>query len=134
MNQEKDGNKEKEALFYDTYALYAIALGNENYKKYSGGYKILTTIMNLYELYYTLIRENHEELAESFFDKLNSSCIEINSEIIKKAAKFRAENTKKKLSYIDCLGYATARKSGIKFLTGDKGFENMPNVKFVKES
>ena len=43
MNQEKGGNK---ALFYDTYALYAIVKGEENYKEYVKNYKIITNLMN----------------------------------------------------------------------------------------
>ena len=46
MKKEAAGNKE---LFYDTYALYAIALGDENYEEFSKGHKIMTSLMNLYE-------------------------------------------------------------------------------------
>ncbi|MBI2452064.1 PIN domain-containing protein [Candidatus Pacearchaeota archaeon] len=129
MNQEKDGRK---VLFYDTYALYAIATGENTYKGFTGGYTIITTIMNLYELYYTLMRDNNLELAENFFNRLISSCVEINSEHIKKAAKFRFKEIKRKLSYLDCLGYIVAKSHNVKFLTGDDGFKTLPNVKFVK--
>jgi len=130
MNQEKVGN---ETLFYDTYALYAIALGKENYKKFSHGYNVITTLMNLYELYYTLLKEDHQGLGEEFFNKLISSCMEIKSESIKESAKFRKKEIKRKLSYIDCLGYTIAKENKVKFLTGDEGFKNISNVEFVKE-
>ena len=32
----------------------------------------------------------------------------------------------------DCIGYILAKNIGIKFLTGDKEFENLDNVEFVK--
>ena len=32
----------------------------------------------------------------------------------------------------DCIGYIMAKKLNIKFLTGDKEFENFLNVEFVK--
>ncbi len=32
----------------------------------------------------------------------------------------------------DCIGYITARKLGIKFLTGDNKFEDKIGVEFVK--
>ncbi len=32
----------------------------------------------------------------------------------------------------DCIGYIFAKQLGIKFLTGDKEFENLDNVEFVK--
>lgn len=128
MNQEKIGNS---TYFYDTYALYEIAKGSKNYEKYADKL-IITSIMNLYELYYQLLKDSKDELAEIFFNRLESSCIEINSEIIKKAAKFRKQEIKLKLSYIDCLGYTIAKEQGVKFLTGDKAFENMSNVLFIK--
>ncbi|MBI4154893.1 PIN domain-containing protein [Candidatus Woesearchaeota archaeon] len=132
MNQERVGN-EQQVYFYDTYALYSIALGRENYAKFSKGYRIVTTIMNLYELYYNLIKEGEYKLAEEFVNRLISSCIEITSEDIKHASKFRLENTKKDISFIDALGYAIALNLDIKFLTGDEQFRNFKNVEFVKE-
>ena len=75
-------------LFYDTYALYAIATGKESYLNYVKG-KIITGLMNLYEFYYILIKENkagfsipakdYEKLAE----KINFFLSKENSEEIK---------------------------------------------------
>jgi predicted nucleic acid-binding protein len=128
MNQEKAGNE----LFYDTYALYAIIKGEGSYGRFAKGYGIVTSLMNLYELYYTLLKEDENELAESFFSKLLGNCVEISSEAVKNAAIFRKRQVKRKLSYLDCLGYAIAREKGVKFLTGDEGFRDLANVKFVK--
>ncbi|OIO41019.1 PIN domain nuclease [Candidatus Pacearchaeota archaeon CG_4_10_14_0_2_um_filter_05_32_18] len=129
MNQEKVGNK---VLFYDTYALYAIVKGEESYRNYISNYKILTNLMNVYELYYILIKENENKLAEEFFDKLINFCVKIEPNIVKEAAAFRLENIKKKFSYLDCLGYVTARSLKVKFLTGDEGFRDISGVEFVK--
>jgi len=125
----KDGNK---SLFYDTYALCAIALAEQSYKEFSQGIDIQTSLMNLYELYYILIKEGHEETAERIFNQLLSSCISITPDILKSSAKFRKGNIKLKLSYIDCLGYTIAKNIGIKFLTGDEGFRDLDNVLFIK--
>ncbi|GAI14858.1 unnamed protein product [marine sediment metagenome] len=38
----------------------------------------------------------------------------------------------RRLSYADCIGYVTARHEGMKFLTGDRVFERMENVEFVR--
>jgi len=119
-------------FFYDTYALYYITNGEENYKKYTKNHRIITSMMNLYELYYNLIKENDEMLGEFYFKKLEGYCVKIDAEDIKMAAKFRKENIKKKLSYIDCLGYIIAKSNGVKFLTGDKEFDGLENVEFVK--
>ena len=58
--------------------------------------------------------------------------IDFNGEDIKKAAELRAEHKKRDLSMTDCIGFALAERLGIKFLTGDKEFENFDNVEFVK--
>ena len=65
MKEEKVGN---ETLFFDTYALYAIATGKESYAEFTKGYKIITALMNLYEFYYILIKESQNKLAEEFFN------------------------------------------------------------------
>lgn len=129
MKEEKDGSK---TLFYDTYALYALATGKETYAEFSKGYKILTGLMNLYEFYYISTKENNNNLAEEFFDRLVSSCIKIKPEFLKKAANFRFKEIKRKFSYVDCLGYIMAKENNVEFLTGDIGFKDMPNVRFVQ--
>lgn len=48
------------------------------------------------------------------------------------AAYFKKRNKKWNISYADALGYAIAEQEGICFLTGDKAFERMQNVEFVK--
>jgi len=129
MNQEKDGPK---AFFFDTYALYEIALGGENYSNYKSGISIITTLMNLYELYYRLVQEKFLAESEIFFQKFLPDCVEIKPEYVKEAATFRLQNKKLDLSYIDTLGYVIAKKHNAKFLTGDEKFKNMDNVEFVK--
>lgn len=128
MKEEKAGN---ETLFYDTYALYAIATGKESYTQFSKGYKIITGLMNLYEFYYILIKEDNKKIAEEFFDRLINSCVKIKPEIIKEAANFRFKEIKRKFSYVDCLGYIIAKTNNVHFLTGDIGFKGLSNVKFV---
>ena len=129
MNQGKDGNK---AFFLDTYALYEFALGNENYKNYFADVESITTIMNLYELYYTLLREHLTSMAENFFERFLPVCVEIEPNSVKEAALFRLQNKKLDLSYVDVLGYIIAKKHGTTFLTGDEKFRGMDNVEFVK--
>lgn len=46
------------------------------------------------------------------------------------AMKLKLKN--KNLSYTDCIGYIFAIKNNLKFLTGDKKFNDMPNVEFVQ--
>jgi len=119
-------------LFYDSYAILAIAFGQENYRRYTAGFRIVTTIMNLYESYYVLLQKNLPHEAESVFSRLLPFCVDIEPSHIKDAAYFRLSNQKSKLSYTDALGYIIAAHYGIPFLTGYDAFRSLPNVEFVK--
>ena len=58
--------------------------------------------------------------------------LQTNNEIVKEAAKLKLMFSKQDLSMADCIGYIKAKQLGIKFLTGDKQFEFLPDVEFVK--
>ena len=58
--------------------------------------------------------------------------MEIDDETLKEAMKFRKELKKRDVSYTDSIGYIYAKRHNMKFLTGDKEFENLENVEFVK--
>ena len=45
---------------------------------------------------------------------------------------FRLKWKDRGVSITDCVGYIMAREMGIKFLTGDKEFEGLEGVEFVK--
>ena len=119
-------------LFFDTYALFEIIKGNENYKKYTQKIAIVTTKLNLMELYYGLLLKYNKTIADICYDKFVKYVIEIDDITIKEAMLFRKLNKERKLSYIDCIGYMMAKKNDIRFLTGDKEFEGMENVEFVR--
>ncbi len=118
--------------FFDTYALYQIAKGADSYAIFKEHTTMSTTIMNAYELYYILLKEGNETLAEKFFEKIVSHCITPNPGDIKEAAKFRLRHIKKKLSYIDALGYVLAVNQRLVFVTGDDAFKEIEHVKFIK--
>jgi len=120
-----------EIYFFDTYALIEIIKGNENYEKYAGS-NILLTKLNLFELYYALLRDFDEKTAELFINKYEQFAVDFDKLIIGAAAKFRLANRLKNLSMTDCIGYVVAIKYGVKFLTGDKEFASLPNVEFIK--
>ena len=118
--------------FFDTYALHEIAVGSPNYRKYAHGISLVTTRMNLMELHYTLMRKYGKKAAERYYDELVEFVVEITDDIVKQASECRLSLKKRKLSYIDCLGYVLARSMHIKFLTGDKEFADLENVEYVK--
>ncbi len=123
---------ELENYFFDTYALYELVVGNPNYTNFFSDVGIITTRLNLMELYYGLLRDYDRKIADKYYNVFVGYMVEINNETIKQAMVFRLLNKNKKLSYVDCIGYILAKKRGIKFLTGDKEFEGMENVEFVK--
>jgi len=118
-------------IFLDTYAIIEIIKGNKNYEKYIN-IAFRTTIFNLYELYYNLLKDYDEETAESYFLKYFPSVLDVKKEYIFGASKFRLSNKNSNFSYVDALGYYISKLEGYKFLTGDKEFENLDNVEFVK--
>ena len=120
-----------EKLFFDTYALIEIIRGNENYKKYRD-FGIILTKLNLFELYYSTMKKYGEEKAKSELLKNSQFVIDFDNDIIEKAAKLKHMFKKQDMSMADCIGYIKARELGIKFLTGDKQFEYLPDVEFVK--
>ncbi|MFH1440372.1 MAG: PIN domain-containing protein [Candidatus Woesearchaeota archaeon] len=119
-------------FFFDTYTFCEIIQGNQNYIKYVEDIGIITTKMNLMELYYGLLREYDRKTADKYYDSLIKYAVNVDDDTIKQAMVFKLLNKNKKLPYVDCIGYVLAKKRGVKFLTGDKEFERMENVEFVK--
>ena len=124
--------EELTTFFFDTYAFFEIINGNVNYEKYSKGVAIITTKLNLMELHYGLLLKYGGEKANFFYDEFVKFAVDITDEIIKEANEFKALMKKNKLSYVDCFGYVISKSKHIKFLTGDKEFEGLDNVEFVK--
>lgn len=124
---------EVKSYFFDSYALYELIIyDNDNYKIYGEDVTIVTTKMNLMEFHYGLLLKYGKELADKYFAELSQFCVDIEDNIIILANEFRVSMKKRKLSYIDCLGYAIAQARNIKFLTGDQGFKDLENVEYVK--
>ncbi len=117
--------------FFDTYALIEIIKENKTYIPFADEI-VYTSIMNLAELYYAIIRMHSPEIANQWIVKFNLQLLEIDQDIVKKAMIFRFNNKNKKMSMVDCIGYHLAMKYKISFLTGDKAFKDIPDVTFVK--
>mgnify|MGYP001600877891 CR=1 FL=1 len=118
--------------FFDSYAIIEIVKGNPNYEKFSG-VDFITNSLNLAEVYYYLLKESDEYIASDMLKKFNFEFIEIDPKTAVDSAIFRFRNKKSKLSYADCIGYVLAKENNLLFLTGDKEFENLFNVEFVKK-
>ncbi|SRR3989338_1445456 len=120
-----------DAYFFDTYAIIEIIKGNEAYQKYRDA-SIVLTLFNIAELHYALLREFSPQIAEALTEQYAQFVIEVDVDTIKDANKFKLKNKEKKYSIADCIGYTTAKRLGLKFLTGDQGFKELSEVEFVK--
>lgn len=121
-----------DTFFFDTYALVEIAQSKESYVKYRENIQILTNKLNLMELAYFFLRIDEEDKIPIIFKDYLKYNIEPSINALIEAVKFKFLHRKKKLSYIDCLGYMIAKENKVKFLTGDEKFRGMSNVEFVK--
>ncbi|MBI2044556.1 PIN domain-containing protein [Candidatus Pacearchaeota archaeon] len=119
------------AYFLDSYALIEIIKENKNYKKFQDAINF-TSLMNLLEIHYIISKNFGSKKADEIVNKFKEMLIGFNIQDIEEASRFRIKNIQKKFSYIDCLGYATAFNRNLIFVTGDKQFESLENVEFVK--
>ena len=120
------------SYFYDSYAIIEILERNENYLKFSNNV-ITTSVLDLFEVYYYLLKKHNKITADYWAKKLNFNFLEIAPLVSIEASEFRFDNKKEDLSLVDCVGYILALKNILKFLTGDEKFENKENVEFVKK-
>jgi len=124
-------NEVVETFFFDTYAFFEILQGSKAYEIYEFA-KIITTKLNLFELYLGISRECGSDYAERTLEKYYSFAKDFDQEVIIAAAKLKNFLNRRDVSMTDCIGYAMAKQLGIMFLTGNSAFECMKNVKFVK--
>ncbi len=117
--------------FFDTYALWELVKKKQSYEQYSRT-KIICSIFNAYEFYVTLRKDFDEQTAKKFVSILEGCIVDISINNAMEAVEMKKKYNKQDISFIDCLGYIKAKELKIKFLTGDKEFETMQNVEFVK--
>jgi len=131
MNSEEISIKNEESFFFDSYAFFEILKANKNYAKYTES-EIITTKLNLFELCLGVLREKGETEAKEVLDLYYPFAIDFDELVIEEAAKLKNQLNKRNVSMTDCIGYVLSRRLGIKFLTGDKEFEDFEDVEFVK--
>ena len=123
-------NWSKRLFVFDTYAILEIIEGNPNYQIYLDDTIIINDFI-FAELCYNLFRENKTK-AEEYTEKYSQHISPLKPKWIKEAMQFRIKWKDRGISITDCISYVMAKKLGIKFLTGDKEFENIDNVEFIK--
>ena len=115
----------------DTYALVEIAKANPSYAIYITQDFVIADL-TLAEFYAVLLREEGELSAEEWFTKLEAYAMPVSREILKDAVRFRYAHRKQRISFFDAAGYQYAQRNAMMFVTGDKEFEKMEGVEFLK--
>ncbi len=119
-------------FFYDSYAVLAYLSDSPGYATYFEKNTGVLTRLNLMEIHYAILRGHGARPAHEVLDAYSTHEIEFSLQDIEAAMKLRHELRNLGLSYADALGYQIAKKEGMKFLTGDRAFERLPNVEFVR--
>lgn len=107
-----------------------LMVSNLSYEKYKN-FPIKISILNIGEVYAIILREKSKDKADEWLKNYNFELLEISSKTMAKAIHFRFVH-KKNISLTDAVGYILSLENNLKFLTGDRQFQNMPNVEFVK--
>lgn len=118
--------------FFDSYAIIEIVKGNPLYAKYVEEVVIITQF-NLVDIYWSFFNDFGEEKAKELYAYFKECVVPVDDIVLQEAIKFRKENKKRDLSYADGIGYTYALQNGLLFLTGDKGFEKLPYVEFLRK-
>ncbi|MDP2924992.1 MAG: PIN domain-containing protein [Nanoarchaeota archaeon] len=116
----------------DTYALMEIYNGNPKFSDYLSSNSIITG-ETIAEFYGVLLKEHDIEEADFWYKKLKFLVKNVSFEILVKAIKFKFENRKKGVSFFDSVGYIYSIENNLIFVTGDKEFEGLKNVEFIKK-
>ena len=121
-------------LFADSFALVAYLEGNPRYLRIFEQRKIVTSALNVLEVYATLLRRIDAAEAREIAMTLLTLALPLPSEVALSAAEFRhaMRRRKRDCSYVDAWGYAAAVHLGVRFLTGDTAFRGLQNVEFVR--
>lgn len=117
----------------DTYALVAIARGDNAFSKYLTDDFIIPDT-TLAEFYWVLLRDFDERTANEWIDKLSAYSRQAEKPVLLEAIRFRHLHKKQDVSFFDSVGYVFARRNNCKFVTGDKEFKGMQGVDFITSS
>jgi predicted nucleic acid-binding protein len=109
--------------------------GNDAYREYFfRQHELSTSLLNLIELYYILLKDEDEQEADKSFLAFKQFEVEMIDDDVRRAMKFRlaCKAKKENISYSDAIGYTMAKRLDANFLTGDDAFKGKPQVEFLK--
>lgn len=122
------------SYFADSYARIEILKGNENYRSFQS-VRLITTEFNICEVAFAVCREYPATASHVLKTVRKMVTLQTTGDQdYCSGATMRkwASGKGKKLSTIDCVGYSVADRLSIPFLTGDREFEDLPGVEYVK--
>ena len=114
----------------DTYALVEINNGSPKFANFLNE-EIAIADVTMAEFYGYLYRKYDLKTADYWHRRLRFLCKPVSREVMIKAVMFKVDNSREGLSFFDCVGYTFAVENGMKFVTGDKEFQNKPGVEFM---
>jgi predicted nucleic acid-binding protein len=97
-------------------------------KAESGNPKLLMSVVNWGEIYYSILRGASPEMADSKSHEIAGMQIELvpvdadDLDLVRRAAVFKAT---KKMSYADCFAAALAKIKNAELVTGDREFKQL---------
>ena len=124
-------SENEKKYFFDTYAIIELIKVNPNYVRFQNE-PLLTSILNYGEFYYWYLKNKDKTKSIEWMQRIRDEVLTLEIGDMIKGMRIRFENTKRKLSFVDVVGYAMSLRRNLIFLTGDLGFRGLPNVEFVK--
>lgn len=122
------------SFFADSYAIIEILKGNENYRPYQAA-TLVATEFNICEVAFAVCRD-YPDKTHMIMERVRKMVVlkQTTDEDYCSGAAMRRVTTSagRKLSTIDCVGYSVARRFQIPFLTGDREFEDIDDVEYVR--
>jgi len=97
-------------------------------KAETGSPKLLMSVVNWGEIYYSILRGASQEMAEAKAHEIAGMQIELvpvdadDLELVRQAAAFKAT---RKMSYTDCFAAALAKIKNAELITGDREFKKL---------
>ena len=107
--------------------------GNENYRPYQA-VSLVAMEFNICEVAFAVCRDYPDKTHKVMALVRKMVVLEqtTDEDYCSGAAMRRTTRAGKKLSTIDCVGYSVAHRLRIPFLTGDREFEDIDDVEFVR--
>ena len=118
-------------FFYDSYSVLAYLSDRPGYAIYFEKNTGVLTRLNLMEVCYAILRRHGARAAHQVLEAYSTYEIDFSLSDVEEAMQLRHELRNLELSYADALGYFISKKEGLRFLTGDVAFKELPGVEYL---